>query len=407
MKWRSFFKSFFSKLFSSAEKDRPEERPRRSETELLALVEKYQEAIRRNPQDGMGHYNLGEVYIELGRFKESLQPLKESIRINPKHRSAHYQMGRAFVELSRDDDAIPYLEEALSYDATSAAARRWLTLAHTQISVICRKTKQIKESIQHVKEAVRLTPDYGPAHLSMGLCYAELANYQEALNKIEYALSLDKTLEVDAHYESGIIYGKLGDHKRAIKEYKAACAAEPKAPLPQLRLGLLYAKLGRDEEAVKPLQAAVKLSPRIAAEGFFKLGALLNKLGRHVEAVEPLRQAHKISPGNQKVNEFLAEALYRAGNAHAQSGDKEMEVAALKEAVEFNPQHVMAHYRLGLAYDKVQQGYYAIHHMTIAKLFFVEKHEDEFIAKAIHALNGFYKKYPYGPEDFKKVKLPQ
>ena len=57
------------------------------------------------------------------------------------------------------------------------------------------------------------------------------------------SLKLDKNLQVDAHYEAGLIYTKLGENKKAIKEYQQAIAVSPKAPMPQLKLGLLYAKM--------------------------------------------------------------------------------------------------------------------------------------------------------------------
>ena len=89
MKWWSAIIDIFAKLFSFGKKTEEEKKPARPMEELLALVEQFKEQIRKNPLDGMGHYNLGDVYIELKRFKEALDPLKEAILINPKHRK-HY-----------------------------------------------------------------------------------------------------------------------------------------------------------------------------------------------------------------------------------------------------------------------------------------------------------------------------
>ena len=114
MKWWSASINFLAKLFSFGKKTEAEKKPARPMEELLALVEQFKEQIRKNPLDGMGHYNLGDVYIELKRFKEALDPLKEAIRINPKHSSAYYLLGRTQVELGRDEEAIVNLEEALS-----------------------------------------------------------------------------------------------------------------------------------------------------------------------------------------------------------------------------------------------------------------------------------------------------
>jgi tetratricopeptide (TPR) repeat protein len=407
MKWWSAIIDIFAKLLSFGKKTEEEKKPARPMDELLALVEQFKKQIRKNPLDGMGHYNLGDVYIELKRFKEALDPLKEAIRINPKHSSAYYLLGRTQVELGRDEEAIVNLQESLSLDDTSDATRRWLAMAHTHVSINLRKARRVEDSIRHIKAAIKVVPDYGAAYLSLGICYADLGRYKEALDNIDRSLKLDNNLQVDAHYEAGLIYTKLGEDKKAIKEYQQAIAVSPKAPMPQLKLGLLFAKMKKFEDAVGPLQQAIKLSPSRASDGFFKLGLVLKKLGRLVEGVEHLRKARELSPNNLKVKQLLAESLYLAGVEHLKQKQLEEALTIFKEAVECDPKHVMTNYRLALVYDKFAQGYYAIQHMTIAKLFFAENHQDEWIAKALKSLDQFYKKYPYKADDFKKVRLPE
>ncbi len=401
-------KTLFASLLSRQPKTPlKKEPPKRSKEELLALLEKYKEAVRANPQDGMGHYNLGEVYMELLRFSESLSPMKEAIRINPKHRSAYYQLGNALVELGRDDEALEPLQEALRLDSKSMATRKRLAEAHTNLSVLYGKRKQQKESMRHFHEAIEILPDYAPAHLSLGICYTEMGKYQDALKKIKEALRLDKHLAVDAHFNFGIVYSKLGDRKEAIKHYQEAIKVSPKSALPNLNLGMLYAKSGKLEEAAQALSTATRLSPKMAREGFFKLGDVLLKLKRYQQAVKPLREAVKITPNNEKVRDSLAEALYQTSLSYHKSPEPDEEIEILKEAVEQNPEHVMAHYHLSQAYDKAGQGYYAIQHMLYAKQFLVEAHQDEWIAKALRAVKLLMQKYKYGEKDFVKLRVPR
>lgn len=395
-------------LFSRKAKTPPKkEPPKRSQEELLLLLEKYKEAVRANPQDGMGHYNLGEVYIELSRFSEALPALQEAIRINPKHRSAFYQLGFALVHLGRDDEAIEPTERALELDPKSQVARKLLAEAHTNLSIMLGKRKQHKECMQHIEEAIQILPDYGPAHLSLGICYTDMGRYQDAVKKIQEALRLDRNLGVDANFNLGVIHSKLGDSKKAIKHYQEAVAVNPKSVMPNLNLGMLHSKLKNYQEAVQPLRTAIKVSPKMAREAHFKLGVALMKLKRYKEAVQPLQEAVKITPNNEKVRDFLAEALYQASLTQRQPEKTEAEIGMLKEAVEHNPEHVLAHFGLGQAYDKANQGYYAIVHTLIAKQFFVEAHKDDWIVKSIRAIKLFFKKYPYTQEDFAKLRIPR
>jgi len=404
----SSLKKLLGNLFSRNKKNLPKKAPsKRSTEELLALLEKYKEAVRVNPQDGMGHYNLGEVYIELSRFSEALGSLKEAIRINPKHRSAYYQLGFALIEMGRDEDAIEPLETALQLSAKSQATKNRLAQAHTNISVMLGKRKQFKESMHHIQEAIRVQPDYGPAHLSMGICFTDLGRYEEALKKFKEALQLDKNLAVDANYNFGIVYSKLGSPEKAIKHYQEAIKVNPKSALPNLNLGMIYSKQKNYSAAVGPLRTAIKVSSKMAREANFKLGVALMKLKRYKEAVPPLQEAVQITPNNEKVRDFLAEGLYQASRSLGQTDNMEEEIETLKEAVAINPEHMMAHFALAMAYDKDNQGYYAITHTLIAKHFFVEAHKDEWIGKALRTVDQFFKKYKYTQKDFAKVRIPR
>ncbi len=401
-------KNLINGLFpKKAAKTASKQRPKRPPEELKALLEKYKEAVRANPQDGMGQYNLGEVYIELNRFADAVSPLKEAVRINAKHKSAHYQLGKALVELGRDDEALEFLQQALELDPKSPAVKKRLAQAHTNLSILYGKRKQQKESMHHFQEAVKILPDYGPAHLSLGICYTELGRYDEALEKFKEALRLDKNLVVDANFNFGIVYTKLGETGKAIKHYMDAIRVNPKSALPNLNLGMLYARLGKHEEAAKFLGAALKASPGMAREANFKLGVSLMKLKRFVEAVPPLQKAVKITPNNEKVRDHLAEAQYQAAKQHREAKNLETEIEALQEAVDMNPEHAMAHYWLGLALDQNNEGGYAIQHLTIAKQFFVEKGQDDWFAQTIRALQPMYKRHGRTPEDYAKIKIPR
>jgi tetratricopeptide (TPR) repeat protein len=401
-------KKLLGRLFSRKQNNTPKEAPKkRTNEELLGLLEKYKEAVRVNPQDGMGHYNLGEVYLDLSRFSEALPSLQEAIRINPKHRSAYYQLGFALIEMGRDEEAIEPLETSLQLGAKSQATKKRLAQAHTNISVMLGRRKQFKESMHHIQEAIRALPDYGPAYLSMGICFTDLGRYKEALEQFKNALQLDKNLAVDANYNFGIVYSKLGSPEKAIKHYQEAIKVNPKSALPNLNLGMIYAKQKNYAAAVLPLRTAIKVSPKLAREANFKLGVALMKLKRFQEAVPPLQEAVQITPNNEKVCDFLAEGLYQASKSLGQTNKTAEEIDTLKEAVSVNPEHMMAHFALAQAYDKIQQGHSAITHTLIAKHFFVEAHKDEWIGKALQTIKQFFKKYNYTQNDFAKLRIPR
>ena len=206
------------------------------------------------------------------RYGDAISPLRELVKVAPEHKSGRFQLGRAQMEMGRDEVALENLEEAFRLDQESALVKKALCQAHSNLSTAFGRIKNQKQSEYHFHEAIKIIPDFGPAHLSIGICYTELGRYKEALVKIKEALKLDKNLTVEAHYRFGEVYTKLKDSKKAIKHYKESIAVDPVAAMPNLRLGMLYFKLKNYKDAVEPLRKSIKHSPKYAAEGYFRLG---------------------------------------------------------------------------------------------------------------------------------------
>ena len=57
----------------------------------------------------------------------------------------------------------------------------------------------------------------------------------------------------------------------------------------------------------------------MAQDAHFKLDTVFMILKQVMSALDPLREVLKASPDNEKVQNLLAEALYRAGLIHAEN----------------------------------------------------------------------------------------
>ena len=153
--------------------------------------------------------------------------LRELVKIVPDHKSGLLQLGRAQMEMGRDESALEHLEEALRLDPESQVVKKTLCQAHSNRSTAFGRIKNQKQSEHHFHEAMKIIPDFGPAHLSMGICYTELGRYKDALAKIKEALKLDKNLAVEANYRFEEVYTKLKDNRKAIKHYKGSHLSGP------------------------------------------------------------------------------------------------------------------------------------------------------------------------------------
>ncbi len=407
-KLRNWLKGIVEKLLSWG-KDSPaeEEAEVRSPEELKALADRLKEALQKNPEDIQILYDLGEIYMEMHRYGEAIPPLREVVNKEPEYKSARLHLGRAQMEMGRDDDALEHLKEAMRLNPESEIIKKALSQVHSNLSTAYGRMKNQRESENHFKEAVKIIPNFGPAHLSMGICYTELGRYKEALGKIQDALNFDKNLTVQAHYNFGEVYSKLKNTKKAIKHYKEAVSVDPTAAMPNLRLGMLYFKLKKYKDCIVPLRQAIKNSPKHGAEGYYKLGAALMKLKRYRPAENPLRKAVELSPDNETANDALAENLFQISMDLRFNGKPGEEIDLLREVVYFNPEHIKAHERLSEAYDERMSGVKAITHCIIAQKFLTEQKVLKELAQSRKNLEALYKKYKVGPDEFKKVITPR
>ena len=65
------------------------------------------------PDYAEAHFRLGGVYVELGRYKDAVEPFKQAIRIEPDNADAWFYAGYCYVELGRYKDAVESSKQAI------------------------------------------------------------------------------------------------------------------------------------------------------------------------------------------------------------------------------------------------------------------------------------------------------
>jgi tetratricopeptide (TPR) repeat protein len=79
-------------------------------------IEQYERFITLDPEQAVGHTELGEVYLHLGDNRNAERELKESLRLTSNNARAHYLYGRALMLEGRSKEARRELETAVSLD---------------------------------------------------------------------------------------------------------------------------------------------------------------------------------------------------------------------------------------------------------------------------------------------------
>jgi tetratricopeptide (TPR) repeat protein len=89
------------------------------------------------------------------------------------------------------------IEKLLSWGKDSPAEEDDLVFTPSEIKAL---VERLKEALEKNPEDIKIISNFGPMHLLMGICFAELGRYDETLGKIQDALNFDKNLTIQAHY---------------------------------------------------------------------------------------------------------------------------------------------------------------------------------------------------------------
>jgi tetratricopeptide (TPR) repeat protein len=219
------------------------EKQRGSRVEALALLET---ALNSGLDTFDVRLELGNIQLALGRLDKALQEYRICLRLRPDNPVATFNCGLAYRKLGDVQSAETYYWKAVQLDVTfDIAALELATLLDAQSryveaagllqSVIerdpdCRPARLTlaKIHIQTCRSEAALallqnaSPDDAIAQSLAGAAYLQADNLNEAEQRLERALKLDRTL-IDARINLAHLYERKGDRGRA-ERFRASAA---------------------------------------------------------------------------------------------------------------------------------------------------------------------------------------
>ncbi len=127
---------------------------------------------------------------------------------------------------------------------------------------------------------------------------AQFDGFSEEFYRAQMAVDSEPET-AEHHYNLAVVLGKLGFHKKALKEYKQAIMLSPRVAKYHNAIGITLEKLGRSEIALKAVQRAAELEPD-NAEYNYGLSIVLHKLSQPQDALAAARAAVVLAPENAK-----------------------------------------------------------------------------------------------------------
>lgn len=196
----------------------------------------------------------------------------------------------------------------------------------------------IQGAIREYQTALLLEPSHVNLHNSLGVCYGQLGEYENALAAFEAASQLDAH-DPMAVYNQGLIHLLQGERETALACFLTANDRNPAVFELALQTGRLYLEKGKPGTALAYLKKAVDLKPEGAAAHRF-LGDAYFDQNQLDKALRAYKKAVKHNPHDHG-------ALSAIGHIFDLQGENP-EIAELfcRQSVELAPATGLYRYRL-------------------------------------------------------------
>ena len=259
---------------------------------------------------------------------------------------SHFQ-GHELHETSPDpnEETEAYVSTTESALPTSKEARDQYALGNWYLEPTQR---QYSLAINAYKRALELDPDCAAVYHSLGFAYYKEGEFDLARDALQKAIELNP-LNANYHY----VFGQLledwteleGAWDRAIGEFTRTIELNPSHIEAWYNRGLLYEKLGDLEKACDDFKQVVSREPTFHAARH-NLGVLYIKQQQWEDAERVFEEILEVEPREPDAHYHLAEIYLN------RYSDVNRAIDCLQYAIERDPEHLDARFELGLLYAK-------------------------------------------------------
>ena len=203
-------------------------------------------------------------------------------------------------------------ERFLANDQTSQALEQFLNALeiypddpylHYDLALTYDMKGMFYKTEYHLKEAIRLKPDYSDAYNYLGFVYFRDGKVDEAIQYYHKALENELYLNPqDAHLNLGVAYLSRKEYRKAMLHLEEAIRLVPDFTAAYNNLGLAYEGLGQDDKARFYYERAVEFNPQYA-DAYLNLGKLFYRNGERQKAKTNFIQVVRLAPTSEKAME--------------------------------------------------------------------------------------------------------
>ncbi|RMF65528.1 MAG: tetratricopeptide repeat protein, partial [Calditrichaeota bacterium] len=166
----------------------------------------FQNAITIEPDSVMAYRNMAAALMNIGKYEESIAPLKAAMEHNPKDPEIRTLLAQLYMVTEKDSLAFPLLEQLWNEGHRSSEVADFL-------SRIYLKKGQTEDAKRIYEEALKADPNNFSFRYNYGTILLQADAYDEAIEQLSKAYELDSS-SADINYNLGAAYLNRGVKKR-------------------------------------------------------------------------------------------------------------------------------------------------------------------------------------------------
>ena len=271
--------------------------------------------LKVNPRSAVSFYLLGQSYVQHQAFREARDAFEKAVTLSPRYTHAYYGLATACERLGDREGARLHREKFNALKEQEQSTERQDVRNPKDLPLLRRGAAAIYATAGNVYHR-HGRPNAAEAIWKRGLrcdpkgvrCREALARFYERSFRPAEALALYQELRAIApdnpEYELGVAQQqmRLDQTTEAENGLLALCRRLPQWSRPAAALAQLYLHTGRGrEETLRWALKAVELEP--VAAHYFLLGLAYDQGGSREQALAALRRAVELEPDNQPCRE--------------------------------------------------------------------------------------------------------
>ena len=309
-------------------------------------IKKFQKAIAIAPDRIEGHFNLANIYYNLGLYNEAL--LEYSICSDIKPEDIKYDAyrlsaeGHIYMNQELYTEAVQKFKEVLEKGYEDP-------LFYNNLGAAYEKSNDFYKALKCFKKAVELNPSYQSAYVNIGYINDRLNETEEAIKYYGKAIELNQR-DVIALNNLGWDLYLLKEFDAAENAYLRALKTSPENLTTLTNLGWLYVKKGDYNKALGVYQSVLELDPNYAM-AYNDIGYLYYKRNMLDKAILELNKAIRLNTDRSA----MTYAYFHLGLVYIKKKMKDEALTSFLKSIKIDETYLPGYYELGIIYKSKEE----------------------------------------------------